>query len=143
MPKAPQAAASIPLSLLLRANPNCLWYIFTASSISFILIKTSPMFPKALNFPKRHHINPNEHQIFAALFSAHRYCCWSCELWPESTSGIRVRYLIDLVLNGRDLSYSRLFPCSSCLEGLWQVPNLDRSILRPLYNYLCNSERNL
>lgn len=61
MPKAPQAAASMPLSLLLRANPNCLWYIFTASSISFILIKTSPMFPKALNFPKNY-VNQNKHQ---------------------------------------------------------------------------------
>lgn len=53
VPRAPYAAASMLLSLLFLASASCLWYILTASSISFILIKTSPILPKARNFPKR------------------------------------------------------------------------------------------
>lgn len=51
IPRAPQAAASIALSLFPRANASCRWYILTASSTSPILIKTSPILPKARNFP--------------------------------------------------------------------------------------------
>lgn len=51
IPKALQAAASMARSLFPLARANCLWYIFNASSISPIFISTSPILPKALNFP--------------------------------------------------------------------------------------------